>query len=288
MGKSRRFYDHCRHGVGLNIGGNGVTSASQIDQKFQQSERRRGIATILVSLLSLVVSGYLVKQQTDLQGQQTQLSSQQQNLTRQVDIAERYNNLAGELASQSGIERIAGIYGLRDLADDQPSTRSRIVKILAADVHAVATPKSTDYDEIGVAVGSLRAVTAEMRFSQHTDNGVDRPLAYDLSGANIGGYPLIRLKADHGYFVRTDLTGSDLSGSTIYCTDLTQAHMHQTILNGATVQKVRVDGADLSGIVTDKQTRLKNFYWDVPPVALPMGINIQRSGTANDFRAACP
>ena len=144
------------------------------------------------------------------------------------------------------------------------------------------------WKRFAVAVGTLRTVTEEMQATTTNPNVVDRhPLAYDLSGTRISGYSLSHLKADHGYLVRTDLSYSDLSSSQIGCTNLTQANLHNVDLRGAVVDSVRVDRADLSGIVIDKHTQLGKFYWDEPPVAFPAGVDIQQAGTGDDFASIC-
>lgn len=268
----------------MTVGGHDVKPSrggSKASPDSSWHARARSLFTTVLPVATLVLSVLVFLSQR-------QLTTQQQAVTQEQNIADRFEKLAGDLGSSSSIVRIAGIYGLRDLAEDEPRTRARVVKMLAADIHTVALPTSTNSNEVAVAIGTLRTVTESMDPTPIDLHVVDRhPLGYDLGGTLLSGYSLSHLKADHGSFLKADLSFSDLSSSRIGCTDLSQVDLHGVDLRGAVIDNVRIDRADLSGIRLDSRTKFGHFYWTDPPMALPVDAVIDQAGTGEDFDLAC-
>ncbi|MGY2065418.1 pentapeptide repeat-containing protein [Blastococcus sp. SYSU DS0619] len=210
----------------------------------------------------------------------TSVQSNQAELERQIGVAQRFSVLAEQLSSDAPIERIAGLYGLRELANDQESARVRSIKIIAAYLKTISTRADASYDEIAVAGGQLAGIS---RLASDDDPG--ERISYDLAGVNLASYSLRELHVDGGYFPDVVLSGAGLEGATITCTRLTGADLRGADLSGATVSRVLLDErSDFSGTLIDGDTEIRDVYWIGTPGLIPEG---NHAGGLAEFEREC-
>ncbi len=113
--------------------------------------------TLVLGVATLVFQWAVWSNQGELQEKQNELASQQAELSRQVTASERYNQAADQLASEKPIERVAGIYGLRDLMAHEQETGPRALRLMAS--YLVSYDEGVDSHERGVAAGALTTMS---------------------------------------------------------------------------------------------------------------------------------
>lgn len=258
-----------------------TTDQKSIDSKWGPLEI---IATVALGLLTLgfqIVVFFnqqdMQEKQTELASQQNTLASQQAELSRQVTASERYNQAADQLASEQPIERVAGIYGLRDLIAHEQETGPRALRLMAS--YLVSYDEGVESHERGVAAGALTAMSKIV-----DPNGENDPLAYDISNVNLSGLYLSGLRADGGFFAATNFEAAILSEAQLTCTDFRYANLSGADLSGAVLDKVLVNGqTDFTAVQGAGPETFQQLYWDQRPV----GVTGDPAGSAADFQKIC-
>lgn len=260
---------------------NATTDQKSIDSKWGPREI---VATVALGLLTFgfqvlvfVNQKDMQEKQTELASQQTELAHQQAELSHQVTVSERYNQAADQLGSEKPIERVAGIYGLRDLMELEQETGPRALRLMAS--YLVSYDEAVESHERGVAAGALTAISKGVEPSGEND-----PLAYDLSNVDVHELNLSGLRADGGFFMGTNFGAADLSEAQLTCTDLRDANLNGANLSGATLDKVLVNGqTDFTATQGAGPETFQQLYWDEPP----LGVTGNRVGSTNDFLETC-
>lgn len=232
-----------------------------------------GAATVALQIYMIVLQG-------DLQNKQNELAGQQHELSRQVTVSDRYNQAALHLGSEDPIQRIAGIYGLRDLASDDEKMGPRSLRLLASYlVHNNGTMTS---NERAVASGILTILTREYEI------GDDSSLSYDLANVQLPRYSLRGLQSNGGYFFGLNVSGANLSGAQLVCTSIEGANLSGANLSdGAKLDKILVNGqTDFSNIKGATPKTFGDLYWDEAPI-MPPDFILARAGTLSDYGEVC-
>lgn len=235
---------------------------------------------IVATSATVVLQFHTIGMQDELQDQQHDLSKQQHELSRQVTVSDRYNQAALHLGSDDPIERIAGIYGLRDLVSDDKKMGPRALRLLAS--YLVFNTDAMTSNERGVASGILTDLSRDFDITDASS------LSYDLANVTLSGNYLYGLRSHGGYFVGLDVSNANLSNAQFVCTNIVGAKLIGTDLSGeAKLDKILVDGrTDFSGVKGANLETFGDLYWDEAPI-LPLEFQKARAGTVSDFQQVC-
>ncbi|TCO54154.1 pentapeptide repeat-containing protein [Actinocrispum wychmicini] len=185
---------------------------------------------------------------TTLSLKATQEQNAEQNaLTAQGQYTDRYTKAIDQLG-QKGDDRLqirlGGIHALERLAHDSPSDQPTIIEVLTAFVRTnTNAPFSTGIRLCEPPTDIQAALTVLGRRNSANDNGTRVDLHYaclsvtDLTGANLAG----------AHLFCTNLAGAGLIGANLRNADLAIAHLDGALLAGADLHGADLTGAYLNG-----------------------------------------
>ena len=191
-------------------------------------------------------------------------TQEQLEIARQSLLSDTYQRVAEMLGSDVLAVRLVGIYGLQQLAEDEPSKyHIRIMKLFCAyvkhptggeqDEHPIYQRiedpldlpiPSADVQAVMNAIGSRSTEGRSIEFAEG--------FTLDLRGADLVGIDV------HGMnFARADLRSARLFHANLINTDLSQARMHEARLEGASLHctnffKAVLPAAQLNDCVAEK------------------------------------
>ena len=243
--------------------GEQATSESPADSP---SETIRNVSLAIGALIALVIAiwrGIVANQQAR--------AAHRQAATAQADLLnKRYQESAEMLGSAVLPVRLAGIYALRQLAEEHPQKYHRqVMRVLCAFVRHPAETRVFGMAEVRDDVqSSVEAIT----ICHEKQLGTDVACGLDLRGAELPGVflaaahlsspagrgrsgyadivtlPLIEIARDLSVALTSaNLRGADLAHAELRGTRLDYATLAGAILNGADFTAARLDNADLSG-----------------------------------------
>ncbi|MCA1242269.1 pentapeptide repeat-containing protein [Stappia stellulata] len=223
--------------------------------------------------------------QADIANENKEISNRQQRVAERGLNIDRYQKGAQMLESQELSVRIAGIYGLRELAMSDPEESYILVQSLLfafirekskerklvspeADANKKDT-KSLTYEDLGPDICEALTATIELRFSISTATDLEEAAAWcpnladanlsganilcanlfgaGLVGANLSGAELWHANLSDACLDHADLTGTELVFANLRGANLREAKLSDTILTHANLADTIIDDADLSG-----------------------------------------
>jgi Pentapeptide repeats (8 copies) len=193
----------------------------------------------------------------------------QTDADRQRRISESYSRAVEQLASEKIEERLGGIYSLERISRESPDDYWIIMETLAAFVReharrddeevgagisgegAKPTPRGTDKKRPATDIAAVLAVIARRPVPEQ-NREIKENRFFDLSGTDLRGASLIRLRLEYGdlsgaHLAGVDLQGAQLRGAHLEYADLGEAHLRIAHLEGAILQKACLKGACLQG-----------------------------------------
>lgn len=206
----------------------------------------------------------------------------QHDLARQVAVADRFNVLATQMASDRPIERIAGLYGLRDLSRERQETERQALRLISAHLVLNNSSERMGITERAVAAGMIAAISRDVDAL-----GPSEPLPYDLSGVNLRGLSMQGLRSFGGYFLDATFEGSDLQGAILKCTNLTRAKFINAGLEEARFEAVLLSRSDFTGARGIREGTLNEAYWNDGEAPLVSTVTVVRMGDEAEFKARC-
>jgi hypothetical protein len=188
-------------------------------------------------------------------------------LTTEAQVTDRYIKAIGLLASERPEERLGGIYALERLMADSPRDQPTIVEVLAAFVrrtsHAPRTPPATVTERTPDADVTAAVTVLARRPQEETPHVIDLRRT-DLAGLELGS-PASRSGRPHPHLAMADLRGADLTGADLSRTTLAGADLTGADLMDAGLAFVDLGGADLTG-VTLVQSAVRLSGWADGPL----------------------
>lgn len=183
-------------------------------------------------------------------------------------VTELYTKAADQLGSEKAAVRLAGLYALERLGQNNPAQRETILNVICAYLRmpyvapgarpaASAPQEEQDRFDARIQEREVR-LTAQRVLVRHTVGdewwsvtSLDLTGAH-LSGADLGGARLVGVRlAGANLFkaklVGADLTGADLTDADLSLADLTGATLRGADLTNADLTRTNLTGADVTG-----------------------------------------
>ncbi|WP_425089822.1 pentapeptide repeat-containing protein [Stappia sp.] len=249
---------------GVFLGAAGVTLAALVlsgadiwTLAYWGSEGRSAVLRNLGLLVIAFPALYLAwkrtttaSRQADIANENKEISNRQQRVAERGLNIDRYQKGAQMLESQELSVRIAGIFGLRDLAMSDPEesyilvqsllfafirekSKERVLKPTEADADKKDRERST-YEDLGPDVKEALSVTTILRKTVQTATDLEEAAAW---------CPKLRLAKFSG----SVLNSLDLSDADLEDAYLSGAHFRLTNLSGARLMDANLSHADFSG-----------------------------------------
>jgi hypothetical protein len=206
-------------------------------------------------------------------------ASQDRQLTRQGQASERFTRAIDQLGSSRVETRIGGIYGLDQIAEQNPENTGPVGEVLLAWLNGRPRPDSSPdrlLREYAPDVQAALTVLTGQRYTPLVAKRLDLQglglwganlldanlLGTDLRDANLLGANLRYADLRDADLRGADLRGADLRKADLRSADLGNADLGYTDLRGAYLDDVHLHGADLRGAKSDTRTRWPvRFDW---------------------------
>ena len=218
------------------------------------SETLRNVGLLIGGVLAFMFAGWrawIAERQAD--AAQTQAGTAQRTL-----LNDQYQRGTDMLSSEVLAIRLAGIYALRAVAEQQPAGyHLQIMRLFCAFVKGppkddiLDTPFVIGGEEIPLRIredaqAALSAVGR--RDPRHLQIESEEGFRVDLRGANLRNADFRRCLFDQSDLTWADLTGADLedaklAGADLTYADLSVAHMSGADFQGANCRLARISGA---------------------------------------------
>jgi uncharacterized protein YjbI with pentapeptide repeats len=185
-------------------------------------------------------------------------ASQDRQLTRQGQASERFTRAIDQLGSRRVETRIGGIYGLDQIAEQNPENTRPVGEVLLAWLNGRPRPRvppKTRLREYAPDLQAALSVLTRHRYSslltRHHYTSIV-PTRLDLHGlglveANLPGANLSGANLSHANVHAANLTSAILRDAELRDADLHLADLSHTDLRGADLWGANLNGADLSG-----------------------------------------
>ena len=199
------------------------------------------VATPLQSVTVLaVVAGVLLTFQQFAEDRQR--AAAERVLTRQGQAGERFTRAVEQLGSDRQGIQLGGIYGLGQIAKQDPESREVVAQVLVGYLRSRTAepvkPPTNPPVELGVRAPDVQAVLTVL--GQPDTASPDAPLELrklDLNGANL---------------IEADLTSADLTEANLSDTTLTGAFLDRANFTSAFLNRANLTGASMIGATFDQ------------------------------------
>ncbi len=236
----------------------------------------------------------LAYQQNKTAIRQTENAIAQRRLSEKGLQVERFQKSASMLASEELTVRIAGVFSLRKLAENDPDEEYlEVLELLVAFVREKATlreevnvydadcneealqPEHRLPSDIGEAIGTISHIRKYVKDAKERedDAGWYAELKdVNLSFAELRHVDLSVAQLHYAKFIGAQIIRSDFSGGDLWAADFHRAKFFNRVnVSGANLEFIHVSGADLGGLEYDETTNFRNIWaWESePPIGLP-------------------
>jgi len=204
-------------------------------------------ATALQTLAGLAVIGGAL-----LAFQQLRDDQQQANATRELTLhgqaSEQFTRAIDQLGSSRTEVQLGGIYGLEQIAKQDPDNRPAVTEVLVAFLHRRSPRRNTKLpagkEELRLRAPEVQAALTVLirRTGEDTNDPVLDMRNLDLRGADLDN-PDYTLATNAGTFSNAGLASVDLTG-----TDFRNAKFRNVYTGLTSFDKVSLCGADLSSM----------------------------------------
>jgi hypothetical protein len=237
-------------------------------QRLEATDRRHKLRNDLVTtalqpvaVLAVLAGAFVAFQQLTEDRQQALAD---RVLTRQGQAGERFTRAVDQLGSDRQDVQLGGIYGLGQIARQDPDSRLAVTDVLVAYLRRRAAPPAKPPTnrsvELGVRAPDVQAALTVLGRpeTESVDSALDlRGLdlsGADLIGADLSGADLTGADLARAFLNNANLTGVGLGGATLDQAELIDANLTRaklTIANLAATRLIRVrfTGAELDGTV---------------------------------------
>jgi hypothetical protein len=223
-------------------------------RRLEATDRRHTLRNELVitalqpvAVLAVLAGAFLAFQQLTEDRQQTLAD---RVLTRQGQAGERFTRAVDQLGNDRQDVQLGGMYGLGQIARQDPDSRLAVTDVLVAYLRrraaSPAKPPPNPPVELGTRAPDVQAALTVLGRpeTESVDSALDFRGLY-LSGANLVG---------------ADLSGADLTGADLTRAFLNRANLTGVGLGGATLERAELIDANLTGanlsVATLSNTRL--------------------------------
>ncbi len=237
-----------------------------------------GIVTVVVSVVALGVNTWVL----------LTVDKARNELQQQSQTSQRLISAGQMLSSKSETTRMAGLFALNLLAEDDPDgVHLPAAQILAAHGR-IAIRDRSETDTIG-----LEWRTA---FNQVREISKRGSVRVDLSNTVIDGHPMAGLELHGSYLKGATFRAVDLRSSVWTCTDASAIRTPAssggaTNFENAKLDRINVTNADFSEAVGLDAADLGDLYWadDQEPIwpDHPAFDSVEPAGGPTDYRVAC-